>query len=283
MRFSLELIQHALRYVHPEKLYTYFGLPAPKNGSGIGAGAFGVSALLYLPARQQVERQARDAARELLEDPLVAAQVDRLPFQPGDLVAVMGDSITDDLFSWFQLIQDMVELRRKSDQIRFLNLAFSGDTTAHMFSRILPLIQAKPQWIFCLAGTNDARRIGGQLVKTAVSPAETGLNLAAMQQFACTETQARWIWLTPLPLLEEKTMKDEYFRESELSWQSADLEAVAEIVRRQTGPVIDLFPVFGNPPDPTLLEEDGLHPSQAGQARIARTVLDFLSNNQLGI
>lgn len=281
MRFSLDLIQYALRYVHPEKLYAYFGLPAPKSGPpGMAAGAFGVSALLYLPARQQVERQARDAARELLEDPTVAAQVDRLPFQPGELVAVMGDSITDDLFSWFQLIEDMVELRRKDDQIRFVNLAFSGDTTAHMFSRILPLIHAKPQWIFCLAGTNDARRMGRQPLKTAVSPAETGQNLAAMQHYACTETQARWIWLTPPPLLVEKTLTDEYFLESQFSWQPAELEAVAETVRQQTGPVIDLFPVFGNPPDPALLEEDGLHPSQAGQARIARAVLDFLSNPQ---
>ena len=63
MRFTLDLIQHALRYVHPEKLYSYFGLPVPDNVSGVAARAFGVSALLYLPARQQVERQARATAR----------------------------------------------------------------------------------------------------------------------------------------------------------------------------------------------------------------------------
>lgn len=276
MRFSLDLIQHALRYVHPEKLYAYFGLPAPKYNPGMAAGAFGVSALLYLPARQQVERQARDAARELLDDHATAALVDQLPFQAGDLVAVMGDSITDDLLSWFHLVENMVELRRKGDQIRFLNLAFSGDTTAHMYSRMLPLIQAKPQWIFCLAGTNDARRVGCQPFKTAVSLAETELNLAAMRHFASSETQAHWIWLTPPPLLVEKTLTDAYFLESELCWQPADLEAAAEAVRRQSGPVIDLFPIFGNPPDPAYLEEDGLHPSAAGQALIARAVLKFL-------
>jgi lysophospholipase L1-like esterase len=213
----------------------------------------------------------------------VASLVDRLPFRPGDLVAVIGDSITDDLLSWFHLIENMVELRRKYEQIRFLNLAFSGDTTAHMLSRMLPLVQAKPQWIFCLAGTNDARRIGCQPFKPAVSPAETELNLAAMRQFAHSETQARWIWLTPPPMLADKVQADAYFRESELCWQPADLEAAAEATRRQPGPFIDLFPVLGNPPDPAYLEEDGLHPSPAGQARIAQTVLEFLCNEEFEI
>lgn len=283
MRFSLDLIQHALRYVHPEKLYSYFGLPVPKNVSGVAARAFGVSVLLYLPARQQVEHQAREMARQLLAIPSVAAQVDRLPFRPGELVAAVGDSITDDLFSWFNLLMNMVTMRRRRDKIRFLNTAFSGDTTAHLLSRFVAVIQAQPQWIFCLAGTNDARRHGEQALKTDVSIEETILNLSAMQHYAGTQIQSRWLWLTPNPICEEQVVRDEYFRQSGISWQACDLDAVAEGIRRHFEPVIDLYPLFGYPPDTNLLEEDGLHPSSAGQIKIVRAVLDYFSPEKSGI
>lgn len=279
MHFTLDLFQHALRYVHPEKLYSYFGLPVPDNASGVAARAFGVSALLYLPARQQVERQARAAARQMLEDEDVAAQVDRLPFQPGDLVLAVGDSITDDLLSWFHLIQNLVTMRRRKDQIRFQNCAFSGDTTAHLLSRFLPIIQARPQWIFCLAGTNDARRHGEPALKTDVSLDETVRNLHAMQHYALSQAKPRWVWITPNPILEELAARDEYFKASGITWQSCDLDAVAEAVRRHFEPVIDLYPVFGYPPAASLLEDDGLHPSPAGQVKIARAVLEFLSQD----
>ena len=275
MKFSLDLIQHALRYVHPEKLYSYFGLPVPANVSGVAARAFGVSALLYLPARQQVERQARETAQQLLAIRSVAAQVDRLPFQPGELVAAVGDSITDDLLSWFHLLQNMVSLRRRRDKIRFLNTAFSGDTTAHLLSRFVPVIQAQPNWILCLAGTNDARRHGLSALKTDVSLAETVKNLKAMEHYAHSQIQAHWVWLTPNPIREELVAQDEYFQQSGITWQCCDLDAVAESIRRHFEPVIDLYPLFGYPPDAFLLEEDGLHPSSAGQIKILRAVLDY--------
>ena len=283
MRFTLDLIQHALRYVHPEKLYSYFGLPSPANVSGVAARAFGVSALLYLPARQQVERQARETAQQLLKDPVVAAQVDRLPFRPGELVAAVGDSITDDLLSWFHLLQNLVSLRRRREKIRFLNTAFSGDTTTHLLSRFVVVIQAKPQWIFCLAGTNDARRHGEQALKTDVSLEETIKNLKAMEHFARSKISAHWTWITPNPIRDEQVQKDEYFCESGITWRSSELDAVAEAVRRQLDPVIDLYPVFGYPANPALLEDDGLHPSPAGQLKIVRAVLDHFSQTKSGI
>ena len=283
MKFSLDLIQHALRYVHPEKLYSYFGLPVPANVSGVAARAFGVSVLLYLPARNQVEHQARETARRMLEEKSIADQVDRLPFRPGDLVLAVGDSITDDLLSWFHLIQNLVKERRRKEKIRFMNTAFSGDTTAHLLSRFLPVIQAGPQWIFCLAGTNDARRHGEQAFKTDVSLDETVKNLTAMQYYALSQLDTRWIWITPNPIDEERAARDEYFQASGLTWRSSDLDAVAEAVRSQFEPVIDLYPVFGCPPAADLLEDDGLHPSPAGQEKIARAVLDFFSQEQLGI
>ena len=283
MKFSLDLIQHALRYVHPEKLYSYFGLPVPANVSGVAARAFGVSVLLYLPARNQVEHQARETAHRMLEEKSIADQVDRLPFRPGDLVLAVGDSITDDLLSWFHLIQNLVKERRRQEKIRFMNTAFSGDTTAHLLSRFLPVIQAGPQWIFCLAGTNDARRHGEQAFKTDVSLDETVKNLTAMQQYALSQLDTRWIWITPNPIDEARAARDEYFQAGGLTWRSSDLDAVAEAVRCQFEPVIDLYPVFGCPPAADLLEDDGLHPSPAGQEKIARAVLDFFSQEQLGI
>ena len=61
------------------------------------------------------------------------------------------------------------------------------------------------------------------------------------------------------------------------AWRNDDLRAVVELVRSQQDPVVDLWAAFGEPADPALLLDDGLHPSLAGQTRIVREVLKSLA------
>ena len=63
----------------------------------------------------------------------------------------------------------------------------------------------------------------------------------------------------------------------QLGWRNDDLAAVAEAVRRQPDPVVDLYALFGVPANPGWLLPDGLHPSLAGQKAIVTALIERLS------
>jgi hypothetical protein len=63
------------------------------------------------------------------------------------------------------------------------------------------------------------------------------------------------------------------FRFGRSSWRNDDIAALAAEVRGFAEPVVDLTAVFGMPADPDLQGDDGVHPTLAGQATIARAVL----------
>jgi acyl-CoA thioesterase I len=60
-------------------------------------------------------------------------------------------------------------------------------------------------------------------------------------------------------------------------WHNADVLAMAEFIREQEDPVVDLQAVFGLPADSELQGPDGVHPSLAGQRAIARAFVERLS------
>jgi lysophospholipase L1-like esterase len=62
-----------------------------------------------------------------------------------------------------------------------------------------------------------------------------------------------------------------------MSFSNQALRALADLVRQQPDPVVDLQALFGDPPQRALLIEDGVHPSLAGQMAIARALVERLS------
>jgi acyl-CoA thioesterase I len=144
------------------------------------------------------DANAREAAQELLEDPSFAERVDRLPFRERETVLGIGDSFTDDLQSWLEIVRHLLEERRPRDEIRIINAGLSAHTTAMVLRRFVPnVIAQRPDWIICLLGGNDATRIGPEPNKTQVSIEETGKNLEAMRRIARTQTEAEWVWIIP--------------------------------------------------------------------------------------
>ena len=62
-----------------------------------------------------------------------------------------------------------------------------------------------------------------------------------------------------------------------------DARALAEAVRDQVKGqdiLVDLQEAFGRPPEPGLLQADGLHPTLAGQQAIAKAFVDQLSHSR---
>jgi acyl-CoA thioesterase I len=270
---TLEQETFIVQFFHPEKEYP----DSPGMNEAVAAALLGVDLAIYQKLKTHFSEQARQAACELLADSTFAEQVDRLPFAPGSRVVGLGDSITDDYQSWLEILRYLLAFRRPQDGITVINAGISGHTITQMISRFLQIARQQPDWIICLAGTNDTSVHGLKPINTLVSLSETTKNMAMLRNFAATQTTARWVWMTPPLVLEEKVAAHWLFSDIQMSWSNQALRALADLVRQQPDPVVDLQAVFGNPPHPTLLIDDGVHPSLAGQMAIARAVVERLS------
>jgi lysophospholipase L1-like esterase len=176
-------------------------------------------------------------------------------------------------------MRHLLEERRSHDGIRIVNMGLSAHTTAMVLRRFVPNVVAqRPDWIVCLLGGNDVTRIGPEPNKPQVSIEEMVKNLEVMRRIALTQTEARWVWITPPTFDEERAAAYPPFRMGQSHWRNEDVLAIGDFIREQKEPVVDLQAVFGTPADPELQGPDGIHPSLAGQKAIARAFVKRLTS-----
>jgi acyl-CoA thioesterase I len=240
---------------------------------------FGTDVTTYLDIKKGFQERAHQAAEELLADPAFAALVDRIPFAPGSKVVGFGSSSTDDLLSWFEILRVVFELRRSQDSIHFINAGVSGDTTTHEISRFFAVANEQPDWIISHISSNDGRRHGVSPTKPLVSPEETEKNLVMLRHFAASQTHAKWIWMTPTSLIEERIAAFPLLALGQTMFYNEDSARLAEAVLKQPDPAVNLWNLFGHPADPELVSEDGLHPSLKGYQRILQALVKDLVKN----
>ena len=268
-----QMIHELIRFTHLEKTYGYL----PGMSEATAAALFGLDEAAYRDTKNRFDQNARGAAGELLEEDGFSGRVDRLSFQPDDVVLAIGDSITDDLQSWLEIVRHLLELRRPHDEIRRANAGISAQTSAMALRRFVPLVSQGPDWVVCFLGGNDATRIGPEPNKPQVSPEETVKNLDEMRRLAAVLSDARWVWITPPTFDEERAAAYPPFRMGQSHWRNEDVLAIGDFVRGQKEPVVDVQAVFGIPVDPELQGPDGVHPSLAGQKAIARAFVEGLT------
>jgi acyl-CoA thioesterase-1 len=266
---TLSLIQ----YIHPEKVY--YWVPGFSD-EAVLAGLYDLDVDEYKEIKAGFAAAARGAAEELLSDAAFAEQVDRLPFKENALVVVIGESDTDSLQSWFEIVRHLLDLRRPEDGIQLVNAAISAETTTQAFNPFVPLLAQQPDWIICGLGANDAVRIGPEPTKTLVSIDETTRNLAELRRLADIATTAQWVWITRMPIDEARMDAYEPFRLGPIPfiWRNADLEPINAWIRDQPEPVVDIYAGFGSPTPPEYQEPDGLHPTLAGHQVLARQFVE---------
>ena len=271
-------LEYVIQFQHPEKVLA--GLPgAPEITDAMIAPFFRLDATRYAGIKRSFDRRAQQAAAELLADREFGQLVERLPFAPSTTVIGLGDNITDDLQSWFEILRHLVGERRPGDGIRFVNAVISGDTTPEVISRFLGVAQQSPGWIISMIGTNDVRRHGEDPDKILVSHDETEANLKMIRDFARSQTEARLAWMTPAFVIEDQISSDPFLASQQLMWRNDDLEEVAGIVRDMEDPVIDLQEVMEDR-NPAILLPDGLNPSLEGQKLIARSLVERLAGEE---
>lgn len=191
----------------------------------------------------------------------------------------LGDNVTDDLQSWFEILRHLIEERRRSDNARFVNAGISGDTTPQVISRFLGIAQQNPGWIISMIGTNDVRGHGEDPDKILVSHEETEANLKMVRDFARDQTDARLAWMTPAFMVEDQIPSDPFLASQQLMWRNDHLDKVANIIRDIEDPVVDLQEVMEDR-DPALLLTDGFNPSLKGQKVIVRSLVERLAGEE---
>lgn len=264
--------ERLIQFQHPEKILHF--LPGLTDAQI--AALFQLDAADYQALKSRFQEQARKAAQELLADAAFADGIDRLPFRAGEIVLGLGESSTDDLLSWLELLRQAFALRRPQDQVRFVNAGVSGQTTTQALRSLTETLLQKPNWLICFVGANDVQRIGFPVAKSLVSLEETARNVAAIQHLAATQTKARQIWIIPPFVVSERIAANPFFQRLQLTWNNEDLIALGDLLRRQSDSVLDLQALFGNPTSPDLMYPDGLHPSLAGQQAIVRALVKHL-------
>jgi len=230
-----------VRYCHPDKILSATRLPGTLTEDAIAA-LYGTDAATYRSLRADLAAAAAS--------PPVAGS----PFAPGSTILALGDSITDDLGSWAEI------LRHALPEVTIINAGLSGDTTTGAIARLSRLDVGRPTWALVLLGTNDARCHGG--ASMLVSHAETRRNLRILD--GALRRRCRHVrWLTPPPIFAPVDA------DPDLHWEPADIAAKAQLVRALDPGAIDLWPGF----TADHLCADGLHPSPAGQRFIAERLL----------
>jgi hypothetical protein len=106
-----------LQHTHLEKLHGHL----PGLADALPA-VFGLDRSAYEAIRGEFAANARAAAASLLDDGDFAARVDALPFRSGQTILAVGDSNTDDLRSWAEILRYALAARRPESEVRLLNL-----------------------------------------------------------------------------------------------------------------------------------------------------------------
>jgi lysophospholipase L1-like esterase len=261
-----------IQYTHLEKLYGYL----PGMARSMPA-IFGLDPAAYAELVARFDTHAQQAAQQLLADDSFAAQVDALPFGAGESVLAVGDSVTDDLQSWAEILRHLLSLRRPGDGVRVVNGGLSAHTTAMVLRRWPATLAQRPDWVICLLGGNDITRVGPEPTKPQVSLNESVANLRELRRIAAAQTDASWVWMTPAPVHEARVAEFPAFRFGQSTWRNADVLALTDAIGNFDEPVVDLADAFGVPAAAELQGPDGVHPSLAGQTAIVTALVRRLT------
>ena len=266
---EIEKAKRIIRFFHPEKR---FGFMPGANDADALAKIFGVSKSNYLAIKEEFDLNVNLTARELLNEAGYASDIEGLAIRPGTKIAVIGDSLTDDYQSWFEIIQKSLSIARPELDLQWFNTALSGDTSMQLFSTLTHIEKIQPDYLFCLIGTNDAR-VHGQGMKSCTGFREVIDNLSEIATRAKASIEQEFIWITPVGVKESWIKKDWLLTQFDASWSNEQICEIAELIRTRPEHHIDIAPLFAGMNSESFFLEDGLHWSLAGQKAVARAVM----------
>lgn len=280
------LEKYLLQFLNLEKRYPL--LPGIENIDAI-AGVMGIETDELKKLRSRFESNAKQAAIELLEDGEVAEWIEELPFERGDTIVALGDSITDDLQGWFHIFRHVMEIGLEDADFTFINSGVSYDTSTDALKRLnRDVLDNDPDWVIVALGTFDAQRLHVSPDRPLVSLADYWENMNTIESRVAEVTDNPLVWVTPPPVITEMLQKIRLFN---FDLFNEDLASIREILTSKKGYIVDPLGERMNDQDDSVEEQeeespgpaawnylsDGLHPSLSGHVNTVKELIRFLA------
>jgi len=287
------LEKYLLQFLNLEKRFPL--LPGINNPEAL-AGLMGLETDELKKLRDRYKSNAKQAAIELLEDGEVADWIEDLPFEQGDTIVALGDSLTDDLQGWFSIFKHVLEIGREDSDFNFINSGISYDTSTDALKRLnRDVLDHDPDWVIVALGTFDAQRLHVAPDRTLVSLADYWENLNTIETVVGEVTNNPLIWITPPPVITEMLQQIRLFN---FDLFEEDLSSYREILSGKKGYIVDPLGTRMNNEDgqhehthdqgdhdheeetgPAAWNylSDGLHPSLSGHNNTVKELIRFLA------
>lgn len=271
------LEKYLLQFLNLEKRFPL--LPGINNSEAM-AGLLGLEVEVLTKFRDLYRNNAREAAKELLEEEEVEEWVEALPFEEGDRIVALGDSMTDDLQGWFNIFSNLLESARPDMDFKFINSGVSYNTTSEALRRLhQDVLSHEPEWVMISLGTFDAIRLDFAPGRTLIPLSETWENLTTIADAIAEVTDNPIIWIAPPPVIPGLLDEMEYF---DFDIDERDLFSIREIIAGKTGYIVD--PVghrMGKPAEAWYYLSDGVNPSLSGHTNTVRELLKSLATAEV--
>ena len=265
--------QYLVQFYNLEKRFPL--LPGMGNTAAV-ASLFGLEEDELMSARVTFDENAKQAALELLKDDEIIDLISDLPFEGHETIAVIGDSITDDLQGWFSILSHLLEIAIEDAEFTFVNAGVSFNTSSEALRRVYrDILSHKPDWVMIALGTFDVQRLNVTTNRTLLPLSETWENLNSLQDILTEEVDNDLIWITPPPVISELLEDNPIY---DFTVEKLDLSQVRELISGKKGFVVDPRGLRMGKPEPEAWHflSDGLHPSISGHMETVKSLLKTL-------
>ena len=255
---------------------SHFPLYPGKNHATIEAALLGWTEQELEQARANLQNNARQAALELLKEDEIVDQLDALPFDGEECIAILGDSISLDAQGWVYILSHLIDIGIEKTNVKWINASQAYDTTTDALRRLdRDILVHNPDWVIIALGTFDAQRLAIYPDRTLIPLSDTWENIQAIQDILDQTLEHPPLWISPAAVITDLLTEHVLY---DFCIQPEDLRAVQDIVTGKIGGIVDpkAERMGENGPRAWHYIPDGLHHSLTGHMQTVKEVISTL-------
>ena len=255
---------------------SHFPLYPGKNHATIEAALLGWTEQELEQARANLQNNARQAALELLKEDEIVDQLDALPFDGEECIAILGDSISLDAQGWVYILSHLIDIGIEKTNVKWINASQAYDTTTDALRRLdRDILVHDPDWVIIALGTFDAQRLAIYPDRTLIPLSDTWENIQAIQDILDQTIEHPPLWVSPAAVITDLLTEHVLY---DFCIQPEDLRAVQDIVTGKIGGIVDpkAERMGENGPRAWHYIPDGLHHSLTGHMQTVKEVISTL-------
>ena len=253
-----------------------FPLYPGKNHAKIEAALLGWTEQELEQARANLKKNARQAALELLKEDEIVDQLDALPFDGEECIAILGDSIILDAQGWVYILSHLIDIGTEKTNVKWINASQAYDTTTDALRRLdRDILVHNPDWVIIALGTFDAQRLAIYPDRTLIPLSDTWENIQAIQDILDQTLEHPLLWVSPAAVISDLLTEHVLY---DFCIQPEDLRAVQDIITGKIGGIVDpkAERMGENGPRAWYYIPDGLHHSLTGHMQTVKEVISTL-------